>query len=90
LVLADYLILASNRLYVPLQKLADCEKYKKCYPKTAQFYTDLFSGEVGFSQVAEFESYPGFKFLNLWFSDQSADESFTVYDHPKVIIFGRD
>jgi len=88
--MADYLILSSNRLYAPLTKLADCKKYKKCYPKTAQFYADLFSGKLGFTQAAEFESYPGFKFLDFWLNDQSADESFTVYDHPKVIIFAKD
>lgn len=82
---ADYIILASNRLYVPLQKLADCQKYKVCYPKTAQYYRDLFSGKLGFEKVAEFTSYPSF--LGLEINDQPADESFTVYDHPRVIIF---
>jgi len=28
----DYVIIASNRLYTPLQKLDDCVQYKKCYP----------------------------------------------------------
>ena len=89
---ADYLILASNRLYVPLQKLHDCQKYKVCYPKTAQYYQDLFSGNLGFKKVAEFTSYPQFQILNFKFqiNDDSADESFTVYDHPKVIIFKKD
>jgi len=86
---ADYIIIASNRLYVPLQKLADCEKYKVCYPKTAQYYEDLFSGKLGFKKVAEFTSYPEFIIYNLKFTipDDFADESFTVYDHPKIIIF---
>jgi len=86
---ADYLILASNRLYLPLQKLDDCESYKICYPKTGQYYRDLFSGKLGFKKVVEFSSYPGLK-LGDWkleFADDQADESFTVYDHPKVIIF---
>lgn len=77
---ADYLILASNRLYVPLQKLSDCQRYFRCYPQTAQYYQDLFNGKLGFTQIAEFTSYP---IIN----DDSADESFTVYDHPKIIIF---
>lgn len=85
---ADYIILASNRLYVPLQKLADCQKYKVCYPKTAQYYQDLFSGKLGFKKVAEFTSSPSI--LNLAINDQSADESFTVYDHPKIIIFKKN
>lgn len=86
---ADYLILASNRLYLPLQELDNCELHKICYPKTGQYYRDLFSGKLGFQKVIEFSSYPGLK-LGDWkleFADDQADESFTVYDHPKVIIF---
>jgi 4-amino-4-deoxy-L-arabinose transferase-like glycosyltransferase len=86
---ADYLILASNRLYVPLTKLADCSKYRVCYPRTAQYYRDLFSGRLSFKKIVEFSSYPslGIGSWRLTISDDTADESFTVYDHPKVIIF---
>ena len=96
---ADYLIIASNRLYAPLQKLASCEKYPgHCYPKTARYYQQLFSGDLGFQKVAEFTSYPRLEirmpalrnFSEMWkleIRDEVADESFTVYDHPKVIIF---
>ena len=85
---ADYLILSSNRLYIPLQKLSDCSKYRKCYPKTAQYYEDLFNEKLNFKKVAEFDSYPHLPFSNTAIiADDSADESFTVYDHPKVIIF---
>ncbi|MBL7078453.1 glycosyltransferase family 39 protein [Candidatus Shapirobacteria bacterium] len=89
---ADYLILASNRLFTPLQKLGDCERFERCYPKTAQYYQDLFSGKSGFEKVAEFTSYPRLKIGNwkLEIDDQTADESFTVYDHPKVIIFRKE
>ena len=89
---ADYLILASNRLFTPLQKLGDCEKFERCYPKTARYYQDLFSGKLGFEKVAEFASYPRIG-LGPWIweiNDQGADESFTVYDHPLVIIFARE
>lgn len=85
---ADYLILASNRLYRPLTRLKDCSKYKVCYPKTAKFYKNLFTGRLGFRKVAEFTSYPSL--LGLKIKDDFADESFTVYDHPKVIIFEKD
>ncbi|MBM3208803.1 phospholipid carrier-dependent glycosyltransferase [Candidatus Shapirobacteria bacterium] len=86
---ADYLILSSNRLYVPLQKLADCQKYKVCYPKTAEYYQNLFNEKLGFTKVAEFSSYPEFYILHFKFyiNDDPADENFTVFDHPKVIIF---
>lgn len=83
----DYIILASNRLYTPLQILSDCKKYAKCYHLTARYYEQLFKERLGFKKIKEFSANPRIPFLNIEFSDQSADESFTVYDHPKVIIF---
>lgn len=85
----DYIILASNRLYTPLQKLTDCINLPQnyCYPLTAKYYQDLFGEKLGFKKVAEFTSYPTIPLLNVPINDQSADESFTVYDHPKIMIF---
>ncbi|OGK13083.1 hypothetical protein A2859_01220 [Candidatus Roizmanbacteria bacterium RIFCSPHIGHO2_01_FULL_37_16b] len=85
----EYIIIASNRLYVPLQKLSDCKKYRACYPKTAEYYRKLFNQQLGFKKVAEFAVYPKLE-VGSWkleVDDQSADESFTVYDHPKIMIF---
>src|SRR3989344_4608424 len=104
---ADYIIIASNRLYVPLQKLTDCQSLSQnyCYPLTAEYYKKLFNGSLGFKKVAEFSSYPKLEIPALpvlegslpngrnWkleINDLSADESFTVYDHPKIIIFKRE
>jgi hypothetical protein len=85
----DYIIIASNRLYVPLQRLTDCSKLPtyRCYPRTAEYYKDLFSGNLGFQKVAEFTNHPTVPFFNIPINDQSADENFTVFDHPKVMIF---
>lgn len=98
---SDYIIIASNRLYVPLQKLTDCKKLpkEKCYPLTAEYYRKLFSGALGFRKVAGFSSFPQLstypalpagRNFQLSIDDSSADESFTVYDHPKVMIFQRE
>lgn len=86
---ADDIIIASNRLYVPLQKLTNCATLPpfRCYRQTATYYNDLFSGKLGFRKVAEFAVYPTIPFTNITINDQGADESFTVYDHPKVMIF---
>jgi len=102
---ADYIIIASNRLYVPIQKLADCNKYPQphCYPIGSVYYKNLFSGkpilqntqfsslpgasQLVFKQVAQFSIYPEIPILNIPINDQKADESFTVYDHPKIMIF---
>lgn len=87
----DYIILASNRLYVPLQKLIDCKKLPQqyCYSLTAEYYRKLFSGELGFRKAADFIVYPSLQVggWKLEIRDDEADESFTVYDHPKVLIF---
>ncbi|MDO8620952.1 MAG: glycosyltransferase family 39 protein [Candidatus Levybacteria bacterium] len=85
----DYIIIASNRLYVPLQKLTDCKKFPPyhCYPITTKYYKDLFNGRLGYEKVAEFENLPTIPLLDIPINDQNADESFTVYDHPKVMIF---
>lgn len=87
----DYLILASNRLYTPLAKLTHCEKLlpHPCYKQTATYYKELFSETRGFEKVVEFTAFPTIPFLNLPINDQSADESFTVYDHSRVIIYKR-
>ena len=88
----QYIIIASNRLYVPLQKLTNCKELPpdRCYPRTAAYYQKLFNNQLGFTKVAEFTDYPKVPFLNLELKDDSADESFTVYDHPKIMIFKKD
>lgn len=85
----DYIIIASNRLYVPLQKLIDCKKIPSyhCYPLASEYYKNLLSGSLGFAKIVEFENLPTIPLLNIPINDQNADESFTVYDHPKVMIF---
>ncbi|MFH1560955.1 MAG: hypothetical protein ABID04_00005, partial [Patescibacteria group bacterium] len=60
------------------------------YPIAKNYYELLFSGSLGFSRVAQFSSYPCFflpMVIKFCLKDDFADETFTVYDHPKVIIF---
>jgi len=45
----------------------------------------MFKGELGFDLVAVFQNDP--QIGNIKFNDQFAEEAFTVYDHPKVLIF---
>jgi len=107
----DYLIMSSNRLWASIPRLPNE------YPQASLFYENLFSENLNFTKVKEFNSYPGFplSFLNscfyfgpsnfpgiknpwltidrsclypgLYFRDDTAEEAFTVYDHPKVLIF---
>ncbi|MFH0936861.1 MAG: glycosyltransferase family 39 protein [Candidatus Daviesbacteria bacterium] len=85
----DYIIIASNRLYTPLQKLTDCQNLPpgRCYKQTADYYQKLFQGSLGFERVAQFSVLPTIPILNIPIDDFDADESFTVNDHPKVMIF---
>ncbi len=80
---ADYYILSSNRAWgsVPLMP--------ERYPQMGKFYSDLLSGKTNYQLVKEFTSFPKFSIFNFQFSinDQIAEELFTVYDHPKVMIF---
>lgn len=87
---SDYIVIASNRLYIPIQKLSDCSRYKVCFPLASKFYAELFAEKLGFRKVAEFTSYPTIPVLNYIIKDDSADESFTVYDHPKIMVFKKD
>jgi len=54
-----------------------------------RFYQGLFAGKLPYKKVAEFTSYPSLTYLGipLTFPDDCAEEAFTVYDHPRVMIF---
>lgn len=84
---ADYVVIASNRLSTPIQNLNDCSKYKICYPIGSKFYENLLAGKLNYKKVAEFTSFPTVPILNIPINDRDADESFTVYDHPKITIY---
>lgn len=50
----------------------------------------MFEGRLGFELAAVFESFPTLELpgvLHWEANDQFAEEAFTVYDHPKVLIF---
>ncbi len=75
----DYLVLASNRLWRTIPRLPER------YPMSTRYYEALFSGQLGFEPVYTGETPP--RLGPFEFDDQAADESFTVYDHPKPIVF---
>ena len=79
----EWIVLSSPRAKGSIGRLP------KNFPLMSAFYRDLESGSLGFMKVAEFTSFLSLKIKNLKLKidDSSAEESFWVYDHPKVEIY---
>lgn len=75
----DVIVLSTRRLHGTLIHLP------KQYPITSKYYHLLFAGELGYQKVAEFASYPSL--LGFTINDDASEETFQVFDHPKVIVF---
>ncbi|WP_448335045.1 DUF2298 domain-containing protein [Bellilinea sp.] len=96
---ADYIYISSNRQWGTTTRLPEryplttayyryllgCPPEKDilwCY-RVAQ--PGMFSGQLGFDLAAVFQSNPRLGAIEV--NTQFAEEAFTVYDHPKVLIF---
>jgi len=79
----DYLILSSNRGWGSIPTV------QERYPQMTLFYKELFADKLEYKKIATFTSYPSLNYLGIpiTFPDDNAEEAFTVYDHPKVMIF---
>ena len=75
----DYIVLSSNRVY------GSATRSPMRYPALTRYYHYLFNGQLGFEQVADITSYP--TLFGIPIPDQGAEEAFSVYDHPRVLIF---
>lgn len=82
---ADYVVLSSQRGFKSIAIVPDR------YPFMTKLYQDLFNQSGDFELVYEGYSHPTLDlgFYAFQFNDQSAEEAFTVYDHPPVYIFAR-
>ncbi len=76
---ADYYVFASARLYKSIPRLP------QRYPMTTRFYQLFFAERLGFVRVLDVHNYP--RLGPFVFPDDTADESFWVYDHPRVLIY---
>lgn len=79
----DYYILSSNRGWGSIPTVPER------YPLMTKFYKDLLAGKTDYKKVAEFTSFPSLNYLGIpiTINDEGAEEAFTVYDHPVVMIF---
>lgn len=76
----DYIIMSSNRVYDTAGRLV------MRYPALINYYKALFDGTLGFDLVAEYRSSP--RLFGIEFPTATwAEEAFSVYDHPRVLIF---
>ncbi len=83
---SEYIIVPSQRIYGTRLKLS------KQFPYGARYYQSLFDGTLGFTKIAEFDSGAifnpsGLKFLTRRVGTTAPEETFKVFDHPKVMIF---
>ena len=74
--------MASDRLDKSIPRLP------QRYPLTIHYYQLLFSGQLGFHLAEQFDNYP--HLLGIVLNDRSADESYSVFDHPTCRIFVRN
>jgi len=97
----DYLIITSNRQFGTIPRLPQrypltTEYYRELMgcPSTLSVLTCYsyaepgeYEGQLGYELIEVFDSSP--RLGSLIISDQLAEEAFTVYDHPRVLIFQR-
>lgn len=76
---ADYIIFPTARISDSIPRIPEE------YPHTTAMIQLLWAEKLGFTLEKTFKDRPSF--LGLTFNDDLADESFSVYDHPKVVIF---
>ena len=98
----DYIFIPTNHQYgqitriperyplttVYYRELVGCptgEDIIECY-RVAE--PGMFEGRLGFDLVETFESYPTLGALVI--NDGAAEEAFTFYDHPKVLVFKKN
>ncbi|MGD8634131.1 MAG: DUF2298 domain-containing protein, partial [Anaerolineales bacterium] len=96
---SEYLLISSNRQYgtitrVPVRYPLTIAYYRALFgcpePLTvlecgARAEVDELESSLGYELVRVFESHPRLGPVEI--NDQLAEEAFTVYDHPKVLIF---
>jgi hypothetical protein len=78
---ADLFALSSPRAWHTIGRMPDR------FPLMVRFYESLFAGRLGFERVATFTSQP--QLLGIELDDLGAEEAFSVYDHPRVLLFRR-
>jgi hypothetical protein len=81
----QYYVMTSNRGWGSVTTVPER------FPQQTKFYKDLFAEKTEFTHLKTFTSYPTlcvpWTQICYHFDDQWSEEAFTVYDHPKVMIY---
>jgi YYY domain-containing protein len=99
---SDYIVISSNRQWGTLPRLPErfpmttlyyrhllgCPEEMDIVDCYRRAEPGMFQGGLGFDLVQVFTSEPRLGPIRL--NDQFAEEAFTVYDHPKVLIFKKN
>ena len=101
---ADYIIVPSQRVVGSVTCSMESEKnnlgyshrrcvdLKRLFPVTNEYYDKLLSGELGYSEIKRFTSYPKIELFGktlIEFPDEQYDETWSVFDHPVIRIYKR-
>ena len=79
---ADFVVMSSNRL------LNSIPRNPTNYPVTSNYYDLLLADELGFTLLRRFDSPP--RLLGVDFPDSQREESWSSYDHPRVLVFEKN
>jgi len=75
---ADYVAYSSKRIYDSVDELPER------YPMTTLYYEAMRDGRLGYEVALEASSPP--RLFSFIFDDRTADESWSLYDHPQVTV----
>jgi len=70
---SDYIIIPSRRVF------------KNNFPKTQNYYQDLFSGRLGFVEIKKISNQK-----DLFLNSENAEETWSVFDSPTIRIYKRN
>ncbi len=76
---SDYIIIPSRRIFK--------NHSTSNFPITQKYYNLLFSKKLGFTPLKTFSDFPRIEALSLVLEDESAEETWSVFDHPVVRIY---
>ncbi|HXD11905.1 MAG TPA: DUF2298 domain-containing protein, partial [Anaerolineales bacterium] len=99
---SDYILIPTNHQYAQItrvperyplttmyyRELMGCPLDQEIIPCYYEAKPGTYKGRLGYDLVAVFETFP--KLGKLEINDQYAEEAFTFYDHPKVLIFKKN